>query len=318
MSTIDDINPKQIATRLGRFTWRVLRRFYLNKGLLLAGAVGYNALLSLIPLLAVVLVVLSKVLHPQDIFEVVSAEISIVFPGQADALNTVLLDFLSGQEVFGVVGFAVLLFFASIAFRMMEDAMAVIFRHHKTRQERHPLISFAIPFAYITSISIGLLVLTVMATTWEAMEQRQVMIFSAQVSIPDYAFLLKLGGFVGEVLLFASFYRVLPTAHVRYKLALIGGFVAATLWEATRAIMVWYFASISLVNIVYGSLATIIIILLSLEIAAIIILLGAQVIAELEVSSEEGLKWYEEPEIYMSGRFAKPAPHELLDTGDAQ
>jgi len=49
------------------------------------------------------------------------------------------------------------------------------------------------------------------------------------------------------------------------------------------------------VNLIYGSFATVIVILLFLEIAFIILLLGAQVIAELEASSAAGLPWYEKP-----------------------
>ena len=52
--------------------------------------------------------------------------------------------------------------------------------------------------------------------------------------------------------------------------------------EATRHVLVWYFSTISVVGVVYGSLATTVIGLLSLEIASIFLLLGAQVIAEYE------------------------------------
>jgi len=46
--------------------------------------------------------------------------------------------------------------------------------------------------------------------------------------------------------------------------------------------LVWYFSTLSLVNVIYGTFATVIIILLTLEAGAIILLLGAQVIAEYE------------------------------------
>ena len=46
--------------------------------------------------------------------------------------------------------------------------------------------------------------------------------------------------------------------------------------------LVWYFATLSQVNVVYGSLTTAIVVLLSLEIAATLLLLGAQVISEYE------------------------------------
>ena len=46
--------------------------------------------------------------------------------------------------------------------------------------------------------------------------------------------------------------------------------------------LVWYFSTLSKVNVVYGSLTTAIVVLFSLEIAATLLLFGAQVIAEYE------------------------------------
>jgi uncharacterized BrkB/YihY/UPF0761 family membrane protein len=47
-------------------------------------------------------------------------------------------------------------------------------------------------------------------------------------------------------------------------------------------VLVWYFATLSQIRTVYGSLTTSIVVLLSLEIAALVLLVGAQVIAEYE------------------------------------
>ncbi len=49
-----------------------------------------------------------------------------------------------------------------------------------------------------------------------------------------------------------------------------------------RHILAWYFSSLSLVNVVYGSLAGTVVALLSFEIGALLLLFGAQVIAEFE------------------------------------
>jgi len=57
---------------------------------------------------------------------------------------------------------------------------------------------------------------------------------------------------------------------------------ATVLWEVTRHVLVWYFATLSQVNLVYGSLTTAIVVLLSLEIGATLLLFGAQVISEYE------------------------------------
>ncbi len=59
--------------------------------------------------------------------------------------------------------------------------------------------------------------------------------------------------------------------------------------------LVYFFTNLSMANVIYGSLATAVVTLLYLEIASIILLLGAQVIAELEASAAAGLPWYERP-----------------------
>jgi uncharacterized BrkB/YihY/UPF0761 family membrane protein len=74
----------------------------------------------------------------------------------------------------------------------------------------------------------------------------------------------------------------MPTGRLEFHHALIGGITATALWELTRHILVWYFSTLSIVNIVYGTFATAIIILISLEAAALILLFGAQVISEYE------------------------------------
>ncbi|MGD8429841.1 MAG: YhjD/YihY/BrkB family envelope integrity protein, partial [Ectothiorhodospiraceae bacterium] len=89
-----------------------------------------------------------------------------------------------------------------------------------------------------------------------------------------------------------SIYKVLPVVRIAIRRALVGGFTAAVLWEIIRFGVAYWFANVSLVNVVYGSFATIIVVLLSLEIGAVILLLGAQVIAELESSAAAGLPWY--------------------------
>lgn len=281
---------------LWAFTWRVVRNFFRNKGLLLAGAVGYNALLSLLPLTAVLVVVVSAFLDIQLILVIIRAELDVLLPGQAGPINAALETFAAERRLIGGIGFGVLLFFSSIAFRMLEDAMAVIFRHHQVRKKRHPIISALIPFLYIGVMAVALFFITLVTAIFGAKSYPTFHILGAEVSIEAWSgWLFDISAFVGLVIILSSFYRIMPTAHVRVRLALIGGTVAALLWEIVLRTLVWYFENISLVNVVYGSLTTVIVVLLTMEIAAIIILLGAQVIAEIEKSAEAGLPWHTAP-----------------------
>ena len=98
---------------------------------------------------------------------------------------------------------------------------------------------------------------------------------------------LYLLGIVGEMMMLTSIYLVMPVVRVKFRHALIGGITAALLWEITRRIMVWYYATVSTINVIYGSITITVVALLSIEVVAIILLLGAQIIAELELQPEE-------------------------------
>ncbi|HUR70894.1 MAG TPA: YhjD/YihY/BrkB family envelope integrity protein, partial [Candidatus Limnocylindrales bacterium] len=89
-------------------------------------------------------------------------------------------------------------------------------------------------------------------------------------------------GFGGEIFVITSVYLVMPVGRLSLRHALIGGITAAVLWELTRHVLVWYFATLSQIGVVYGSLTTAIAVLLSLDLAATLLLLGAQVISEYE------------------------------------
>ena len=94
--------------------------------------------------------------------------------------------------------------------------------------------------------------------------------------------ILYVAGLIGLTLLLASFYVVMPVGRIPFHHALVGSFCVAVLWEITRHALVWYFSTLSMVNVIYGSLTTTVLALVFLEVAAIILLLGAQAIAEYE------------------------------------
>ena len=93
-------------------------------------------------------------------------------------------------------------------------------------------------------------------------------------------------GVAGLALLLTALYMVMPVGRLSFRHALAGGVTATILWEIVRRVLRWYFETLSTVNVVYGSLASTIGVLLTLEAAALVLLFGAQVIAELERSTK--------------------------------
>lgn len=261
----------------------VLTSFRRNQGLLLSGAVAYYMLLSIVPLLMLLLIGLSKVLPETQILAIMHNELSLLVPTVADALIVHVETFLRNREIVGWVGMLVLVFFSTMAFTVLENAMSVIFFCRVAIRRRHAVVSALIPFLFITLIGVGLLLITLISGAIQALGQARIELWGVVLEPGSLSpWLLYLLGVIGLILLLTALYLVMPVGRIALHHALMGGVVAAILWEIARRVLVWYFKSLSLVNLVYGSLATAVVVLLTFELAALILLLGAQVIAELE------------------------------------
>jgi YihY family inner membrane protein len=272
-----------LLKRPGQFLWRVIRGFQRNQGLLLSGAVAYYGLLSIVPLLALLLVGLSHFIPEQVLLASVRTHLDFILPVSAEALTSQIAEFLKYRKVIGWIGTGVLIFFATLAFTVLENAMSVIFFHRVNIHRRHFLVSALIPFAFIGLLGLGVVVVSLVSGALQGLDQEQVTLFGYTWVLDGASGLvLYLLGVVGLILLMTSLYFVMPVGRIAFRHALIGGLTATVLWEIVRHILVWYFTSLSLVNMVYGSLATAIVVLLSFEFAALILLFGAQVIAEFE------------------------------------
>lgn len=278
-----------VARHPGNFAANVLKAFRANQGLLLAGAVAYYALLSIVPMLILAVIALTHVIDPSAVLDMLSRYLDWLLPGQAAALVTELQNFIAHRATVGWVLLATMLFFSSLAFGMLENAMSVIFHHRVVERKRPFIVSALLPYGYILSLGLGMLVVTVMAGALASLGDDVLRAFGRDWSLGRLSgVLLYLLGFVGEVAILASIYMVMPVGRLSWRHALFGALIAAALWEVSRHVLLWYFSTLSQISAVYGSFTTAIAVLISLEVAGTLLLLGAQVIAELERLARTG------------------------------
>lgn len=265
------------------FTLQVLKAFQANQGLLLAGAVAYYALLSIVPLLILMVIALSQVIDQDVLLATLRRALEYVVPGESSSVLAELKSFLDHRAVIGWVLLVTMLFFSLLGFRVLESAMSVIFQHRVRMYKRRFFVSLLLPLGYIIFISALLFVGALVITDLVAMGAESFVLFGHSWSLHGFSlFLIYGGGIIGEILLISAFYYFMPVGRLSAHHALIGGVTAGLLWEVVRFALRWYFDTLSQVNVVYGSLTTSIVVLLSLEAAATLLLLGAQVIAEYE------------------------------------
>lgn len=270
------------------FPLRVLRGFQRNQGLLLSGAVAYYTLLSIVPMSILALIVLTHFIEEPQLYQTLSTYLEMVIPGYAATLTEQVRVFLEHRKAVGIIGFIVMLFFSSMAFSMLGKAISVIFSERPRMKRRNLLVSAIIPYVYILTMGLGIVLVSLVTGALQTLKNRHLIVFGLNLNLAGSTVpLLHLMGVLAEMVMLTSFYLVMPLVRIRFRNALIGGITATILWEITRRILIWYYAVVSMVNVIYGSITTVVVALLSIEFVAILLLLAAQIIAELERKPDE-------------------------------
>ena len=121
--------PDRAASALSAlrsFIVGVLRDFRANQGLLLAGAVAYYALLSLVPMLVLVVIALAYVMDSQLLVATITEYLDFIVPGYAETVAEQLRLVLAHQDLIGGVLLVSMLFFSSLAFTVKTTMDALV------------------------------------------------------------------------------------------------------------------------------------------------------------------------------------------------
>jgi uncharacterized BrkB/YihY/UPF0761 family membrane protein len=174
---------KKVLKQPGTFALAVVKQFRANQGVLLAGAVAYYTLLSLVPLLILILMALSHVIAEDRLLLTLSEYLEFVVPGQSTALVDEVRTFLAQKQVVGSILFVTMLFFSALAFTILENAMSVIFYHRVKIKRRHFLVSAVMPYLFILFLGVGLLIVTVLSGVLQFVGTRSITILGEPRSL---------------------------------------------------------------------------------------------------------------------------------------
>ena len=129
-------NARVIVAHPWAFIRHVFGSFRANQGVLLAGAVAYYTLLSIVPLLILTVIALSYVIDQAELLVTLGRYLEWLVPGQSHSIVAELMNFLDHRGVIGWVLLATMIFFSSLAFTVLENAMSVIFIHRVAIRRR--------------------------------------------------------------------------------------------------------------------------------------------------------------------------------------
>jgi membrane protein len=250
------------------------RDFFGNQIQLHAMALAFKTLLSLAPLLAVIFSIL-KAFGVHNRMEPALAEALAPIGEKGQEITAYLIGFVNKMKAgaLGSVGLVTLFVTVLSMMGTIEQAFNQIWHVRSARKLTRKFSD------YLSVILVGP-VLMFAALTITATLQNNAFVQSLLSFEPFGTVILTLLRFLPYFTLwgaFTFFYVLIPNTPVKLKSAIVGGLVAAVLWQTVGWGFTVFVASSTRYYAIYSSFAILLLFLLWLNIGWVIVLLGAQV-----------------------------------------
>jgi membrane protein len=263
---------------LQRFPWAstaatLRERFREDRLGLSASSLTFTTTIALVPFFTVALAIFTAF----PIFSKLQANLqlwlvqSLVPDAIARQVVGYLTQFAGRAGRLGFVGLAALLVSALALVLTIDRTLNGIWRVRRSRPLGQRVL------VYWTAMTLGPLLLAVsLSTTSYVVSASKGLVGSLPGGL----------GFVLDVVEFAllaaaltALYRYVPNTPVRFRHALVGGIFGAVAMEVAKRLLAWYLSLVPTYSVVYGTFATVPILLVWIYIAWVIVLLGAVIAA---------------------------------------
>jgi len=271
-----------------RYLRILVHRFITDHCPHVAAALTFTSLLAVVPLLAISVTIIKQIPAAQEFLTVGQEYLFQIFAlNYSNEIKSHLLDFVTKTQKLTSVGIVFVIITALLTLDTIEKTLNRIWQ---VKKSRNILMRFTVYFIILTFgpvlVGISLSVTTYLST---------LAIFSDTISIAneqfDYLTLLPL---ITTTFAFTLLYKIVPNTKVPFNLALLGGFVAAILFEISKRGFAYFITSFSTYQIIYGALAAIPLTLIWFYVSWLVVLIGAEVTASgadyLKLKNESKIK----------------------------
>ena len=263
--------------------WRVFKELGDDDATHLSAGIAFYAVFSLFPLLLGLLAISGIVFNSVTLQEQLLAYVTESMPGSREFVSKNVEELVRFRGALGIGAILGLLWSASSVFGAISRAVNRVWDVDKNRP-----FYVAKPMHIIMALGVGVLFLLSSFST-AAIELLSNHSLGLGLSGQEFFLDLGLGNlalraipWVITLTVFLLLYRLVPNCKTYWRYVWPGAVVAAVLYEVSKGIFVWYLANVANYELVYGSLASMIVLLSWAYLSAFILILGA------EISSEYG------------------------------
>jgi membrane protein len=241
------------------FPWFVIRRFLAVRGIERSSSLAYVTLLSLVPMLATVAALYRSFfsLHTERLVEL----ITLVLPYSTEEVYETLNNFVSRATTVGGIGSLV---FLAIAFQLYLSIETTLNDVWSVTAKRTPAVRM---FSFTMVVFWGPVVIGIGSTALYWLQ--------LQPWAPDSLLLLEVGRIVLPLIGLTMVYWLAPHTGVSIGSAFVGGLAATIGFYGLRTGFRAYLEHFGSFNLIYGSLALVVIFLVSLFAFWTLVIIGA-------------------------------------------
>jgi membrane protein len=259
--------------------WRALTNFN-QHGARQAAALSYYAIFSIFPLSLLLAVSISALVGPTIASEQIARGLTVFLPEQTVTLvQSNVNETLRQGASFGLVAVGGLIWSALGLFSNLTSALDAIFQVPASRSMwRQRLVAF------LMTVMLIVLIITSFVTSGVLQLIAVFLGNNPNIWVTVGRVFLPLGL---NMVIFALLFRYVPARVVHWDAVWPAAIFGALGWEVSKAVFAWYLTNVANFQFVYGSLATVIVLLVYTYFTASLFLLSAEICAQLN-------HWYED------------------------
>lgn len=252
----------------------VVRRFYDDRCMQIASSLTFTSLLAIVPMVTVALTIITAF----PVFGHMSAVIQTfvlenLVPASADVIAQYTQEFSANAARLTAVGIVFLFATSIMVLLTIDRAFNDIWRVRRPR----PIVQRVL--VYWTLITVGpvLIGASLSLTSWLVGHAVGIVgrLPGAGVVV------LSLVPVVLTALALSLLYLAMPNRRIRAQDAVVGGVLAAIVFEITKRAFAFYIAQVPTYTLVYGAFATLPIFLVWIYVSWLVVIFGAVVVASL-------------------------------------
>lgn len=276
------MRPARILLRIraelrfsGLAAWRGIVRLVSGNDLTHAAAIAYYALLSLFPFLLLVISLLGSITADESDRLAVLTFVFRYFPTQFEFVDTQLEAFRRTRLQLGVAGGLALIWASLGVFGAITNAVNEAWGVERQRSFlKHRLVSFLMLVA-----SGGVLMAALVAVS--AVEVAEASWFGVMLARFEWLLTLQSLAFrySATILLIVAvglLYYYIPNAKTRFRDVWVGAILTGVLWRIALAGFTWYIGRGGQLNLIHGSIATVVVFLLWVYVSSVILMYGVE------------------------------------------